>query len=152
MPSPSPENGGPARNFPTDPAEFDSDPRISYSKLDDTFLLETEDGQEFVYDSVIKRWVHQVRPAPFLRAAVLSARAARGPGCLVSFKCWGRILTLLWFQVDEELLRQQQEAYKVAGVDDEEALHPRDRKKRKQQASGDDVSIAAVALYVSSEY
>lgn len=61
-------------------------------------------------------------------------------------------MTLLWFQVDEELLRQQQEAYKVAGVDDEEALHPRDRKKRKQQASGDDVSIAAVALYVSSEY
>lgn len=49
-----------AANFPTDPLEFDSDPRISFSKLDDQFILETEDGQEFVYDSVLKRWVHQV--------------------------------------------------------------------------------------------
>jgi hypothetical protein len=47
-------------------------------------------------------------------------------------------------QVDEELLRQQQEAYKVDGVEDDEPLHPRDRKKRKQQASGDDVRIATV--------
>lgn len=61
MASPSPDNGaGPARNFPTDPSEFDCDPRISFSKLDDKFILETDDGQEFVYDSAIKRWVHQV--------------------------------------------------------------------------------------------
>ncbi|OQD70289.1 hypothetical protein PENDEC_c025G06076 [Penicillium decumbens] len=99
MPSPSPENVGAARNFPTDPAEFGNDPRISFSKLDNKYILETEDGQEFEYDSAIKRWVHQV---------------------------------------DEELLRQQQEAYRVAGVDEEEPLHPRDRKKRKQQPSGDE--------------
>lgn len=68
MPSPSAENGvgngvgnGIARNFPTDPNDFDSDPRISFSKLDNKFILETEDGQEFEYDSAIKRWVHQVR-------------------------------------------------------------------------------------------
>lgn len=61
MASPSPDNGaGPARNFPTDPSEFDSDRRVSFSKLDDKFILETDDGQEFVYDSAIKRWVHQV--------------------------------------------------------------------------------------------
>ncbi|KAJ6120528.1 nuclear mRNA splicing factor-associated protein [Penicillium sp. IBT 18751x] len=99
MPSPSAENGGATRNFPTDPNEFDSDLRISFSKLDNKFILETEDGQEFEWDSAIKRWVHQV---------------------------------------DEELLKQQQEAYKVAGVEDDEPLHPRDRKKRKQQTSGDD--------------
>lgn len=63
MASPSPDNGaGPARNFPTDPFEFDSDPRISFSKLDNKPILETEDGEEFVYDSAIKRWVHQVWP------------------------------------------------------------------------------------------
>jgi hypothetical protein len=62
MASPSPENGAdaPSRNFPQDPSEFDSDPRISFSKLDDKFILETDDGQEFVFDSVIKRWVRTV--------------------------------------------------------------------------------------------
>lgn len=62
MASPSPDNGTePAwRNFPQDPSEFNSDPRISFSKLDDRFILETEDGQEFVYDSVLKRWVQTV--------------------------------------------------------------------------------------------
>lgn len=73
MASPSPDNGaGPARNFPTDPSEFDNDPRISFSKLDDQFILETEDGQEFVYDSAIKRWVHQVwRLAPCFAPVIL---------------------------------------------------------------------------------
>lgn len=72
MPSPSPDNAGSARNFPTDPSQFDRDPRISFSKLDDNFILETDDGQEFVYDSAIKRWVqsvclahHWLRAAPF---------------------------------------------------------------------------------------
>ncbi|OQE24755.1 hypothetical protein PENSTE_c007G09528 [Penicillium steckii] len=99
MPSPSPDNGaGSASNFPTDPSDFDRDPRISFSKLDDKYILETEDGQEFVYDSAIKRWVQEV---------------------------------------DEELLRQQQEAYKVAGMEDEQINHPRERKKRKQQDDPD---------------
>ncbi|KAJ5091724.1 nuclear mRNA splicing factor-associated protein [Penicillium alfredii] len=102
MASPSPENGaGPSRNFPLDPTEFDSDPRISFSKLDEKYILETEDGQEFVFDSVIKRWVQTV---------------------------------------DEDLLRQQQEAYKVAGVDETEVTDPRERKKRKQQASSEDTN------------
>jgi HIV Tat-specific factor 1 len=50
---------GPAR-FPSDPSEFDSDPRISFSKLDQKFILETEDGQEFEYDSALKRWIPTV--------------------------------------------------------------------------------------------
>ena len=44
--------------------------------------------------------------------------------------------------MDEELLRQQQEAYKVAGMEDEQINHPRERKKRKQQ---DDVSLSIAA-------
>ncbi|KAJ5166836.1 nuclear mRNA splicing factor-associated protein [Penicillium canariense] len=100
MASTSSDRGdAPARKFPLDPSEFDSDPRISFSKLDDKFILETEDGQEFEYDMGIKRWVQTI---------------------------------------DEELLRQQQEAYKVAGVDEDEAITPRDMKKRKQQASTED--------------
>ena len=50
------------------------------------------------------------------------------------------MLTIALLQVDEELLRRQQEAYKVAGVDEDEQIDPRERKKRKQQASGEDVS------------
>jgi hypothetical protein len=53
-------------SFPSDPSEFDSDPRISFSKLDDKFILETEDGQEFEFDSALKRWIPSVRIRPQL--------------------------------------------------------------------------------------
>lgn len=50
----------PLSNFPQDPAEFDSDPRVSFSKLEDRFILEAEDGQEYTYDTVLKRWIPTV--------------------------------------------------------------------------------------------
>ncbi|RAL10486.1 U2 snRNP complex subunit CUS2 [Aspergillus homomorphus CBS 101889] len=53
-------NPAPFANFPQDPSEFDSDPRISFSKLDDKFILETDDGQEYEYDTVLKRWIPTV--------------------------------------------------------------------------------------------
>jgi HIV Tat-specific factor 1 len=46
-----------ASAFPTNPEEFDSDDRISFSKLDNKFLLVQEDGTEFEFDDVIKRWI-----------------------------------------------------------------------------------------------
>lgn len=49
-------------------------------------------------------------------------------------------------QVDEELLRQQQEAYKVVGVDENEQINPRDKKKRKNSTASDDVSACLFAL------
>lgn len=52
--------GGPFNNFPQDPSEFENDPRVSFSKLDDKYILETEDGQEFEYDSALKRWIPTV--------------------------------------------------------------------------------------------
>lgn len=58
-PAPAPDLA-PAISFPRDPEEFDSDPRISFSKLDNKFILETEDGQEFEYDTALKRWVQTV--------------------------------------------------------------------------------------------
>lgn len=49
--------------FPTNPEEFDSDDRISFSKLDNKFLLVLEDGTEFEFDDAIKRWIPVVDEA-----------------------------------------------------------------------------------------
>ncbi|KAL8712278.1 MAG: hypothetical protein Q9220_003429 [cf. Caloplaca sp. 1 TL-2023] len=43
--------------FPTNPEEFDADDRVSFSKLDSKFILETDDGQEYEFDDALKRWV-----------------------------------------------------------------------------------------------
>lgn len=61
MTEPPQDDAAPLSNFPHDPSEFDSDPRISFSKLENKFLLETDDGQEFEWDTVLKRWVLTVR-------------------------------------------------------------------------------------------
>ncbi|KAJ5516357.1 hypothetical protein N7527_007917 [Penicillium freii] len=50
-------------DFPTDVAEFDSDPRISFSRLDNSFLLETSDGREFLFNSILKRWIETIDEA-----------------------------------------------------------------------------------------
>ena len=57
MAQPTPERAP----FPSNPEEFDADERISFSKLDNKFILEAEDGQEFEYDNELKRWVEVVR-------------------------------------------------------------------------------------------
>ena len=43
--------------FPTNPDEFDSDERISLSKLDNKYIAVQDDGSEFEFDSELKRWV-----------------------------------------------------------------------------------------------
>lgn len=45
-----------AAPFPTNPEEFDSDERISFSKLDNKFLLVQDDGSEFEFDDAIHKW------------------------------------------------------------------------------------------------
>ena len=63
--SPSPP---PQSNFPQDPADFDADSRISFDKLNQKFILETEDDRgaplEFEFDNAIKRWIPVVRIRP----------------------------------------------------------------------------------------
>ncbi|KAL1955131.1 hypothetical protein VTO42DRAFT_8995 [Malbranchea cinnamomea] len=92
-------------SFPQDPCEFDADPRISFSKLDNKYILETENGDEYMYEPVLKRWVPSL---------------------------------------DESLIEQQREAYKVPGVDEDDAANPnnqqqkRQQRKRKQSANGGD--------------
>ncbi|KAG6997869.1 hypothetical protein G7Y79_00037g073870 [Physcia stellaris] len=46
-----------ASSFPKEVEEFDADPRISFSKLDNKYLLENDDGQEYEFDEKLKRWV-----------------------------------------------------------------------------------------------
>ena len=50
--------------FPANPEDFDADSRISFSKLDNKFILEADDGQEFEFDNALKRWVPVVRAPP----------------------------------------------------------------------------------------
>ena len=52
-------------------------------------------------------------------------------------------------QVDDELLRQQQEAYKVQGVDETEQVTAQQLKnKRKQQAMEEEVGGVAANLFL----
>ncbi|KAL9098543.1 MAG: hypothetical protein Q9163_005816, partial [Psora crenata] len=48
-------------SFPQDSADFDGDPRISFDKLNQKFILETEDDKgeplDFEYDEALKRWI-----------------------------------------------------------------------------------------------
>lgn len=43
--------------FPQSPSSFAADPRVSFSKLDNKFILETEEGNEFEWDTALKRWI-----------------------------------------------------------------------------------------------
>ena len=60
----------PISNYPTDPADFDADPRISFDKLNQKFILETEDEKgaplEFEFEHTIKRWIPVVRTCPLM--------------------------------------------------------------------------------------
>ena len=51
-------------SFPKSPEDFDADPRVSFSKVSNKFILETDDGEEFEYDDALKRWIPAVRFYP----------------------------------------------------------------------------------------
>ena len=57
-----PESGH--SGFPESPSEFDNDPRISFSKLDDKFILETDEGTEYEWDNALRRWIPVVGSVP----------------------------------------------------------------------------------------
>lgn len=44
-------------SLPQDPNDFDTDPRVSWSRLDNKFILETDEGNEFEWDTALKRWI-----------------------------------------------------------------------------------------------
>jgi HIV Tat-specific factor 1 len=43
--------------FPQSPSAFDADTRVSFSRLDNKFILESEEGNEFEWDPALKRWI-----------------------------------------------------------------------------------------------
>ncbi|KAI9851805.1 MAG: hypothetical protein M1838_002663 [Thelocarpon superellum] len=53
----APEAPGLLSTFPHTTDEFEADERVSFSKLDQKWILEAEDGSEFEYDEALKRWV-----------------------------------------------------------------------------------------------
>ncbi|KAI1823982.1 hypothetical protein F4861DRAFT_284126 [Xylaria intraflava] len=56
------EDSGPPPGlpFPTDPQEFDSDDRISFSRLDNKYIGVLDDGSEFEWDAQLKRWIPSI--------------------------------------------------------------------------------------------
>jgi len=64
--------------FPQSPSAFDADDRISFSKLDNKFILETEEGNEFEWDTALRRWIPVVgiAPVPPYLEATMSTRTA----------------------------------------------------------------------------
>ncbi|KAL2885311.1 Splicing factor U2AF-associated protein 2 [Ceratocystis lukuohia] len=44
-------------NFPTDKSQFDSDDRISFSKLDQKYIAVHDDGDEYEFDEAAQHWV-----------------------------------------------------------------------------------------------
>ncbi|KAK2752764.1 hypothetical protein FQN55_005896 [Onygenales sp. PD_40] len=100
--SPDLNPDAPRSSFPKSPSEFDADIRVSFSKLDNKYILEAEDGTEYEFDNALKRWVPLV---------------------------------------DDALLEQQREAYKVHGVDEHEPADFKQRQqrlKRKQYVNGEE--------------
>lgn len=47
--------------FPHVQEEFDKDDRISFSKLDNKWILEEEDGTEWEYSEQLNKWIQSVR-------------------------------------------------------------------------------------------
>ncbi|KAK9769363.1 putative RRM domain-containing protein [Seiridium cardinale] len=47
----------PSLSFPTNLDEFETDDRISFSKLDNKYIAVQDDGTEFEFDTQLKRWI-----------------------------------------------------------------------------------------------
>ncbi|ETS87670.1 hypothetical protein PFICI_01498 [Pestalotiopsis fici W106-1] len=47
----------PSLSFPVNPDDFESDDRISFSKLDNKHIAVQDDGTEFEFDTQLKRWI-----------------------------------------------------------------------------------------------
>ena len=47
--------------FPRALDDFDKDDRVSFSKLDNRWILEDDDGSEWEYSEQLNKWVPSVR-------------------------------------------------------------------------------------------
>ena len=51
--------------FPHSLSAFESDPRVSYSKLDEKYILESDEGEEYEWDTALWKWIPVVGIALF---------------------------------------------------------------------------------------
>lgn len=143
---PNVQPAGPS-DFPTDVSQFDSDDRISWSKLENKFILESEKGTEYGWDTALRRWVPVVSPSidqstivTFLlyhiweRTGLFPASTKRGSAF------WHEVLSSNE-QLDEADLEQQQQIYKVPGVEDDEDTTAQKKKRKKKN---EEVSLYAI--------
>ena len=42
--------------FPQTTEQFETDPRVSFSQLSETWILEDDDGQEWEWNDTFKKW------------------------------------------------------------------------------------------------
>ena len=73
------ENEGQPSGFPKTPSDFDADDRVSFSKVDNKFLLETDEGTEYEWDSALRRWIPVVGSLVF--PSVIQHATALDPTC-----------------------------------------------------------------------
>lgn len=50
--------------FPKTVEDFENDPRVSFSKLNSKYILETDEGTEWEYDEARQQWMPSVSPSP----------------------------------------------------------------------------------------
>lgn len=90
-------------------ASFSDDPHISFDQATGKWHYEADDGKEFEYDVIARAWVPIVSfILKFLTSLCLNSRHCELDSCIHSI-----------IQLDEELLKAQQAAYSVPGVDEE---------------------------------
>lgn len=45
------------RGFPVTKEDFDTDTRVSFSRMSGKYTIEQDDGSEFEFDEGLKRWI-----------------------------------------------------------------------------------------------
>lgn len=63
-PTLAPDAGSGVAPFPMTAEDFETDERVSFSRLTNKWTLETEDGAEYEYDEALRRWIPVVCSTP----------------------------------------------------------------------------------------
>lgn len=70
-------------DFPQSEDEFGDDPRVSYYKVDEKWILEDDDGSEWEWNGALKRWMPSVCPCSAL-VALFAEKENRVACCFCS--------------------------------------------------------------------
>ena len=87
------------------PEQFHSDPRVHYDRNVSKWQYEDENGAEFEWAEAAQLWIPIVSPFGQTRRSTIRLN--------------NNLVPSSWVQVTDELLKAQQAAYAVQGVDEE---------------------------------